>query len=341
LRVNNVLGCTQSCDLIIRIHLQHMYTTHCVGIDVSKAKFDYAFLSDQQVRYQGICANDPRDITEWIQKLETHGVRKDTPCVLESTGIYHVPVSLLLRDAGYTVHCINPILTRKYQQSSIRGAKTDAIDARRLAEIGIIESGLPIFTATRAQLYQRRLMSTLATLEREYQSLKRSFGALQESADALGVTESIPGKALVTEMGRTMRSLESEIIARAPTHARILAETPGVSLRAAAILLATLEGKTFAHRDQLTAFVGLDIRVRQSGTYRGRGKLSKRGDGYLRKVLHQIAWGLKRYDPYYQALYARLRAEKRHYTECLVIIARKFLRRLHATYFRCPQTAFA
>lgn len=318
-----------------------MSATQCVGIDISKAKFDFSFVDNQSVQFQGVCENSPPAIAAWIQKLETHGVQKSTPCVLESTGIYHIPVSLMLRDSGYKVNCINPLITKSYQLASIRGAKTDTIDARRLAEIGMRETELPLFQATKEALYTKRLVSTLATLEKLQQSLTLSLATLRESEQMLGVSTPAINTSLLKELKKTSRQLAEKIVARAPVSAQKLSEIPGVSARTAAILMSHLDGRVFAHRDQLVAFFGLDVRVIQSGTFRGRGKLSKRGDSYLRKIMHQIAWGLKMYHPFYKKLFTEYREAKRPYKECLTIIARKFLRWLYSHYLNYPQTPIA
>ena len=303
--------------------------TECIGIDVSKAKLDFALVRGTRTALEGQCMNTTKGITEWIRKLETHGIQKSTPCVLESTGIYHVPVSLMLKDAGYTVNCINPIITKTYQRASIRGSKTDTIDAERLAHIGLREPRLPIFKATKEILYANRLVSLVGTLERLKQSYTLALRTLHDSEEMLGVSESTFGEPLLKQFRKTIIELQDEIQSHAPARASTLAEIPGVSKHAAAVLMTHLEGKHFEHRDQLVAYVGLDVRVIQSGTFRGRGKLSKRGNSYIRKVLFQIAWGLKQHHPLYQELFAKLRKDKRPYKEALAIIARKFLRYLH------------
>lgn len=88
------------------------------------------------------------------------------------------------------------------------------------------------------------------------------------------------------------------------------------------------------NRDQLVAFVDLDVMPRQSGTWRGKGRLSKRGNPYLRKVLYRVAWGLKQNNPVYQAEYERLRAKGTNYVTTLIILSRKFLRFLYAYYWK-------
>ncbi len=109
----------------------------------------------------------------------------------------------------------------------------------------------------------------------------------------------------------------------------------GVSETQAAVLLGLVGQASFSHRDQLVAYVGLDIMPRQSGLWQGRGKLSKRGNAYGRKVLYQIAWSLKTHNDTYREYYERLyRTDGKHYTTCLMAVARKFLRFFYAYYWK-------
>lgn len=45
----------------------------------------------------------------------------------------------------------------------------------------------------------------------------------------------------------------------------------------------------FARLDQVVAYAGMDLRVRQSGKWKGQSKLSKRGSGHLRRILYLAA----------------------------------------------------
>ena len=99
-----------------------------------------------------------------------------------------------------------------------------------------------------------------------------------------------------------------------------------MSLFQATVLTSSVEGRTFTHRDQLAAFFGLDVKARQSGTYQGQSKLSKRGKAFYRKVLFQLGWSLKQHNPLYQEYYQKLKQAGKHYFTCLIAIARKFLR---------------
>src|SRR5207245_6334060 len=109
----------------------------------------------------------------------------------------------------------------------------------------------------------------------------------------------------------------------------------GVSEEQVSVLLGMLGDTSFAHRDQLVAFVGLDVMARISGKWQGREKLSKRGNPYLRKTLYLMAWGLKQHNPQYREYYRRLYVEEgKHYTTCLMAVARKFLRFLYAYHWK-------
>jgi Transposase IS116/IS110/IS902 family len=82
------------------------------------------------------------------------------------------------------------------------------------------------------------------------------------------------------------------------------------------------------------AFVGLDVRTRQSGQWTGRQVISKRGNGYLRKILFQIGWGLMINNEEYQRAYQAMRARGKNYKTCIIALARKFLRFLFAFYWK-------
>lgn len=75
------------------------------------------------------------------------------------------------------------------------------------------------------------------------------------------------------------------------------------ALARAKILAETGPLHLFAHWRALLAYAGLKVRMRSSGNYRGKDKITKKGRVLLRKHLGQAAWVLSRKDrilgPYY------------------------------------------
>ena len=83
---------------------------------------------------------------------------------------------------------------------------------------------------------------------------------------------------------------------------------PGVGPLSALAMVATYHRGQFRRADAFIAFMGMDVRVRDSGTFRGRRKLTKKGDSELRRLLFNAAMQGRRsvlWEPYYLALRAR------------------------------------
>jgi transposase len=69
-----------------------------------------------------------------------------------------------------------------------------------------------------------------------------------------------------------------------------LQQIPGFGTKTVAVLRAELgEVDRFTRTDQVMAYGGLDIEIKESGLWKGKAKLSKRGSGLLRRVLYLAA----------------------------------------------------
>ena len=104
-----------------------------------------------------------------------------------------------------------------------------------------------------------------------------------------------------------------------------LRHLPGYSLMVAGLVSTAFDRQAKSDRSWV-AYVGLDISVRESGKWRGKGRLTKRGNSFLRKRLIGAAWGaMMNYDEV-RDYYLRLKTAGRNHIEALCIIARKLLR---------------
>lgn len=286
-----------------------------VGIDVGKAKLDVACMHQDRKMVHQVFSNNVKGIRSLRSFLKQQRTAPAVPCTLESTGAYHLLVALSLNEAGYRVNCVNPIITKKYMKATVRDAKSDKIDAKRIAELGYNEPDLQRFTASREDIAAKSILSALAQLETLRQQLAAHIEHTKEMRRTLGVA--IDCKAAA----KSFEQLEKQIAAHrarlcelAPEEARVLSSNvKGLSLEQASVLLVALSDKTFVDRDQLVAFVGLDVRVRQSGKWIGRQVISKRGNGYLRRVLFQIGWSLYMNNDTYHAMYQRMRERGKNY----------------------------
>src|SRR5258706_12335423 len=101
-----------------------------VGIDVAKDKLDIGMLGGTQVSQ---VTNDQAGIECLIQEMLVLGPEL---IVVEATGGYKRAVVLGLFEAGLSVAVGNPQRGRQYARACGVLAKTDKIDALKLAEFG-------------------------------------------------------------------------------------------------------------------------------------------------------------------------------------------------------------
>jgi len=307
-----------------------------VGIDVAKAKIDVCILwNTSETKTKQFTNQTEADIEKCVDWLRENGVQKDIPIVIESTGSYHWLSCLLLSENNFQVHLINPLITKRYERSSIRGAKTDTVDAKRLAEIGIIEKDLPLFFDSRESLSVKKYHSLYAKIQKVKQQLTRSYEEAKESAEIIGVSLNLDSiKDCLDHIQQTLKVLRSIIEENSSEMAEKVAEVRGVSTFQASILCNAVEGRTFKNKNQLIAFFGLDIKKKESGTWRGKEKLSKRGNSFYRMILFQLGWSLTRNNEQFGEYYKRLRGDGKHYYTCIIATARKFLRFFFAYYLK-------
>jgi transposase len=57
--------------------------------------------------------------------------------VLESTGIYHIPLFCYLKEAGFDVIVINPLISHSNRNFNIRKVHSDKLDSKKLALLGL------------------------------------------------------------------------------------------------------------------------------------------------------------------------------------------------------------
>lgn len=83
---------------------------------------------------------------------------------LESTGIYHYPLFCYLRDKGFNVSVINPIITKNSTNINIRKVHNDRFDSKKAALVGLKPD-------LKVSLMPSDLALNLRNLSREYYDL--------------------------------------------------------------------------------------------------------------------------------------------------------------------------
>lgn len=287
-----------------------------IGIDVAKESLSLCYAQSGEVSE---LPNDSRSIKAWLKTLP--------PCcaiAIEATGIYHVEVATLAHARGHRIYVINGYRLSNYRKGIGGRNKDDRSDAQLLARYLAHEQAQlepwqpPCKTYSRLQT----LLHRRAALVQSSTALRQSF-----SQDRLLKKELDP---ILRRIAKLERKLEKDIQqtlldAGLGEQSERCQKVEGIGpLTAAALNLAFLRG-SFRNSDAFIAFLGLDVRLKESGRYCGRRKLTKQGDPEIRRLLHNAAMAASRTSRW-RDLYQGYLARGLKRTEALTILARKLAR---------------
>jgi transposase len=304
-----------------------------IGIDISKDTFHVAWNDGAKV---SVFANDNEGIDSFENSLQQRQCRKEHVRIgLESTGIYHLLLCVLLTDHGWDVTVINPYITSKAINASLRHVKTDAKDARAIRSVLIAGHGYR-FTDTPEILRLKALLREYAALVKmkarckrlihvqevyqktTEQQLDSAFPLLRDALDAG-----------LKEMKKHLEKPQSEV-------QELLQSIPGIGPVCSASLVGHIgDIRRFDHPAKLVAYLGLDCRVHNSGTsVHGKGFLTKRGNGALRSLLFNAAFIARQHNPDLKQFFEKKMGEGKHYCTAMCAVERKLVHLIYAVWKR-------
>ena len=305
-----------------------------VGIDVSKNNLMFCKKYDNGKKNIFEIKNEKKEIVQIAKEIKSE--KFQGKIIVESTGRHHLLSATEMSKKDLDVRVINPLIANKYIKSAVRKVKTDKRDSEVLAEIAIKEERLPNrFDGDKNVLKLKKKVSLIATLDKQLQKLTAAMNEFRNTGKELGLKLTNTEKQifkLIELLKKQKEELEKEVekLTTESEYKKEIADRyrsiPGVSSYLAS--LATLFFKEEEHSQsakQWIAFTGLDISVRESGNWRGKGKMTKRGNGYLRKRLFQAAWGTIMREGQFKEYYKYLREKGKSYVESLIIISRKIV----------------
>jgi len=112
---------------------------------------------------------------------------------------------------------------------------------------------------------------------------------------------------------------------------KTICSLPGIGLLTAATVLAETNGfELIRNKRQLTSYAGLDVKEKQSGTsIKGKPRISKKGNSYLRKAMHLPALTAIRHDERFKAVFVRLVSKHGIKMKAAVAVQRKLLEMIY------------
>jgi transposase len=311
-----------------------------IALDVHRDFCEVAIGDEDGVRAAGRIKTRPDELELFAQSLDPHD-----HVALEVTGGAW-EVARIIEPHVARVLVVSPADTGIRQAR----AKTDRLDARALAQLlwgGRLDS---VWMPDERVRTMRRRLQRRAQLVRARSRTKNEIHAVLQRclkskppvSDLFGVNglawlaeQELPAVERETvESGlRQVGFLDSEIAqveqliaadALSWPEIKRLMTVPGVNVIVAATFMAAVgDIRRFPDRRKLTGYLGLDPRVRQSGsTPANHGHISKQGSTSARHALVEASWSTVRQPGPIAGFYARVKARRGH-SIAIVASARK------------------
>jgi len=288
-----------------------------IGVDVSKAEL---VISMGPERRPCSVANDAPGIERWLRELSPGAL-----IAMESTGRYHALLAHLASQAGFKVYVLNARAVFFYARALGTRGKTDGVDAGVIARY-LAEHHAHLHPWRAASSLQQRLQQLLT---RRAQIVVHRSALNQVLSDVdlpdiqvCGLQAAFDG--LLQVMDNKVQELIAGDVQLCAGCTRLRTIT-GIGPQTSALLATLFSRIDFANADALVAYSGLDPRPNDSGTKRGRRRLSKKGPPLLRRQMYLAGFAAshsKALGPLYRSIRARGFAP----TQAFVILGRKLLR---------------
>lgn len=304
-----------------------------IGIDISKRDFHVCFDEDGIIEKFSTCE---AGIDEFLRRLKEKKMTKGKTLIgMEATGSYHLPVAYRCTQAGYIAHIINPLITRKQNQTGLRRVKTDASDARLVRYCLVQGAGYSFFeTAETIRL------KTLVRQRARFSILRHRIRLKDEEVlhreAYLDITITAVNRELYDFLDERIRLLDGELRRYESVTQKLLQSIPGVGPQTAVTCISEITDiHRFPNAQKLTAWLGLDPRVHQSGTsIHGKGYITKRGNKLLRTRLFNAASVAVLHENMFQRFFHQKRSEGKPYRVALCAVMRKMVHVIHAVWTR-------
>lgn len=289
-----------------------------VGIDLSKDEFHACILfidfegksiSRGTSKFTNALKGFNR-FSDWIGKrVNTDDERY---CVMEATGVYYENLAYYLHAHGHKVVVVLGNKMKNFIRSLNIKTKTDKVDARLIAEYGGLRS-LDLWepmskTYKELRDHTRELLRLKKDLTRHKSQLHAMLNAYETSEKTISLKQAQIDfeEGIVSSI---MQDLQK--IARQNTtfykRLKLVMTIPGIGFETAITIISETNGFQLFHcAKQVASYAGLDVRLNESGYFKGRARISKMGNSRIRKVLFMPALAASRHNPSLNKLYTRI-----------------------------------
>lgn len=308
-----------------------------VGIDIGKDTFVATLtvlLPGQEIKHlrTKTFQNTPKEIKGfylWVKK------NKPDTCeinfTMEATGVYYENLAYYLFGKKETVHVLLPNKAKRFAESLNIKSKTDKIDSKILGRMGVERKLMKWEMSSKIYRKMRVLTRERKQLVKEITRVKNQLHAEGHTAEPLKSTMRRM-RSLIKFLEKQKDKIEQELKKLVNTDEELakkidkITTVPGLRFITVAGIIAETQGfSNITSIKQLTSYAGYDVRIKQSGKWKGKPTISKIGNKHIRGALFLPALSIKTHTETYGRFYDRINEKKQNGLITGTAVQRKLL----------------
>jgi len=289
-----------------------------IGIDISKDEFhvlakEKAPNGEVKIKGSRSFTNDGKGFAEfalWVSKKRKES--SEVSYVMEATGTYYEDLAYYLYETGDKVCVVLANKIKHFSKSLNVKTKTDKVDASIIAEMGI-QRELMAWKPMSANYKQLRdLCREMLSLKKEKSRAMCQFHAMSYAHEK---TESVLKikKTQIEFYETSISQIEAEIAKIVSTDTELkprvenIMKVKGLGLITIIVVLCETNGfETFNNIRQVVSYAGLDVVMKESGNFKGKTRISKKGNNRIRQCLFMPALSATMCNEKIKDLYERI-----------------------------------
>lgn len=298
------------------------------GIDISGETID-VYYQDITGHFQSeTFSNDKEGFKALLRNTGTH-----YRFVMESTGVYHLPLCFYLESKKVYYSVVNALQIKRYIQMHLERNKSDKKDAKHIYHYGVERNPEVFEMPDRLYFECRTLNNAIESMTTEITVFKNKLYSLSkldyDTKEAMKGYKNIL-KQLTFELKNLEVSLAEKLTEWQPDLVKQVQSVVGIGKRATSILIVSTQGfKNTETYQQLICYAGLSPKEYSSGTsIRGKTRICKQGGGRLRHTLYMCALNAKETNPACKALFDRLVARGKNKKLAVIAVCNKLLKQV-------------
>ena len=307
------------------------------GIDMAKDSFVATFtvlLTGQIVKNRGTkkFKNNHSGFDEffiWCEKLQEKNI--DIHYTMEATGVYYESLAYYLFEKQALIHVLLPNKAKKFAESLNIKSKTDKIDSKILGRMGAERVLDKWILSSKIYRHLRTLTRERQQLVQERTMIKNQLHAEMHSGDPIKttvrrITNRI--KYIDKQIDSVEKELENLVSGDEFISEKVknIITIPGIAFLTAVTVISETQGfSNITSVKQLNSYAGYDVRLRESGKWKGKTRISKKGNSHIRRALYMPSLSTIQYSITYRTFYKRLYEKKGNGLIASTAVQRKML----------------